>query len=66
MGLSERKLEHHRHLDDLLSPATNASTLAASGRIRGVQDVHQYRCDARRVRRTIYHRRHWCSRHIGS
>jgi len=47
MDLSERELEYHCHLDDLLPPPTNASTLAASARSRDAQDIHQYRRDAR-------------------
>jgi hypothetical protein len=66
MGLSERELEHHRHLDDLLSRPTNASTLAASARSRDiVQDVHQSGCDACRVRRALFHPQHRSSRQLG-
>ena len=65
MGLSERELEHHRHLDDLLPPPTDANALAASARSRDVQDVHQHRRDDRRVLRALYPHRHRRSRHRG-
>jgi hypothetical protein len=66
MGLSERGLEYYRHLDDLLPPPTDASTLAASARSGDVvQDVHQCGCDARRVRRALLHPRDRLSRHPG-
>jgi hypothetical protein len=65
MGLSERELEHRRHLDDLLPPPTDASALAASARFRDVQDIHQYRRDDHRVLRALYPRRHRCTRRHG-
>ena len=65
MDFSERELEHHRHVDDLLPPPTNASTLAAGAQLGDVQDVHQYRCDARRVLSAPFYRRRWFARHLG-
>jgi hypothetical protein len=65
VGLFDRELEHRRHLDDLLSPPADASTLAERAQSRDDQDVHQYRHDGRRVLRALYYHRHRCSRHRG-
>ena len=64
MGVAERQLEHHRHLDDLLPYSADASSHARGALPRDVQDVYKYRRDAHRVCRSPFHHRNRSRRHI--
>jgi hypothetical protein len=65
MGLAERELERHRHLDDLLSYLADTGTHARDSLPRDVQDVFKRRRDAHRIRRAPFHPRNLSRRHSG-
>jgi len=64
MGITERDLECHRHLNDLLSCPAVASTHAGGAHPKNIQHVYKYRHDTHRVCGTLVHRRNR-SRHYG-
>src|SRR5579863_5052456 len=55
VGLVERELEHHRHLDDLLPSHAHASPNTGDAPPRDVQNVYKRRHDVHRVCRTPFH-----------
>src|SRR5712691_5422304 len=58
VGIAERDLECHHHLDDLLPSPPDAST-HAGGAPRAVQHVHKHCHDAHRVCGTLHHPWNW-------